>query len=125
MTTATIRKSLVKPLEDWIIALLFSLGACALAMLGGVARLLNDKPESTDKITRRDWWRYITTSLLAGALFAIVAMKTYGLDPLLLFFAGAAGFQSIQVLGFTVAIMRGIGKRVFGIDIEQEDDPDE
>ena len=110
--------------EDWLNSLLFGIGACALAMLGGIARLLNDKPDARQKITRRDWARYLTTSLLAGALFAIVAHRTYGLDGLLLFFAGAAGFQSIQVLGFTVEIFRGVTKRFFpnSANSEHEDE---
>lgn len=83
-------------------SILLSVGVVVLSILGGVAKLFEDNPEPEDRITRRDWVHYLSSSLLAGVVLAAIVHYYYGASPLLLAVAGISGFGSIQILGVLV-----------------------
>lgn len=96
-----------------LIPILYSLGATAIAVLGGVTKLFQDNPDNTKPIGRRDWVRYITSALLAGIVLVIIVYHHHGASPLLFAVAGVAGFGSVQLLGFLVEILKSVIKRFY------------
>ena len=83
-----------------------------MALLGGVARLFQDIP-AEEKISKRDWLRYCSASLLSGIILATVLHHHYGLSPLLLGVAGLGGFGATQFLGMGVKICLNLSKKIF------------
>lgn len=98
---------------DWLSGLLGSLGVIALAVLGGLARLFNDSPNDQEPISGRDWARYITCSILAGSVVALIVYDHYGASTLLFAVSGIAGFGSVQLLTFMVEAVRKILEKFF------------
>lgn len=94
--------------RDWITPFFISLGVVALAILGGIAKLLHDFPDDGRPITTRDWLRYCTASLLAGAVVAIFFYESSSSPIRLIGLSGLAGFGAISILGAGVRVLTAI-----------------
>ena len=105
--------------KPWIIYTLWSLGVVAVAVLGGVARLFQDK-ETNDPITKREWVQYLTASVLAGIILSAVVAQKYGVSLLLIGVAGTAGFGSVQLLGLSVRVLTAIIKKIFPLSEDKK-----
>lgn len=98
--------------RDWLGAITLSCGVVGLSLLGGVARLLQDSPDSDTPITKRDWLRYCSSSLVAGILLSTLVHYYHGTSPLLLGVAGLGGFGAMQILGLGMELVKMVLKRL-------------
>lgn len=97
-----------------LIAIMLAVGTVAMALLGGVARLLHDT-EKGEPITRRDWYKYCTVSVVAGVLLATIAHHLHGMSLLLIGMSGLGGFGAAQILGLAIKTLMALSsKRVLG-----------
>lgn len=92
----------------------------SMALLGGVARLFHDAPDSHTHLHWRDWVRYCSASLLAGIILAAITHHYYGVSPMLFAMSGLGGFGAVQLLAFGTEIVKRVVERIAGVDTRKD-----